>query len=186
MYTNFGYVFLNTTLESIFSFSLSLILYFPVLAVWMFAMAEAGRSVCLSCLTLTFCPFRLSSVFKLCPKTQQWFEGYMIHHYENAINSLQEMTCLSLSRSLFSFFISNYKDFTHFSTFSMFSPLALHIWHSVSWTAATLNASGSTPHGTEILAKYFPPLTGRAHLCGYFWHAFAGQAENIFNLCYFY
>lgn len=120
-------------------------------------MAEAGRSFCLSCLTLTFCPFRLSSVFKLCPKTQQWFKGYMIHHYENAINSLQEITCLSLSRSLFSFFISNDKNCPHFSTFSMFSPLALHIWLSVSWTAATHNASGSTPHGTEILAKYFPP-----------------------------
>lgn len=46
----------------------------------------------------------------------------------------------------------------------MFPPLASHIWHSVSWTAATLNASGSTPHETEILAKYFPPLQAE-HTC---------------------
>lgn len=130
----------------------------------------------LSHLKLNSCTFRLSSTFKLRPKTQQRLEGYIIHHYENAIN------CPAgnyMPLSLFPAPNFQWQMFSGFSACSVFSPLALHIWHSVSWTAATPNASGSTTHGTEILAKYFPPFTGRAHLCS-FW------LLKIFNLCYFY
>lgn len=81
---------------------------------------------CLSCLTLNFCPSCLSSAFKLCLKTQQWFEENMIHHYEYAIN------VLAGNYMLFSpFFSPQWQIFSHFSSCSVFFPLlALHICHS--------------------------------------------------------
>ncbi len=74
--------------------------------------------------------------------------------------------------------------FSGFSTCKcVFSPpSALHIWHTVSWTAVTLNASGSTTHGTEILAKYFPLSE---HTCAASSDLFLLGRLKIFNLCFF-
>lgn len=75
--------------------------------------------------------------------------------------------------------------FSGFSTCSVFSPLALHIWHTISWTVATLNASGSATYGTEILAKYFP-LSQAEHTCAASSDLLMLGRLKIFNLCYFY
>lgn len=86
------------------------------------------------------------------------------------------MTCLYIFNALFlSSLYPSDKFFLHISALAEYFPPALHIRHFVSWRACLLSMHRAYSHGTQMLAKYFLSLTGRTHLCSYFWLAFAGQ-----------